>query len=151
MALVHEKLFQSEDLARVNFAHYIRSLTSYLFGEYGKPGIVSLKRDIEDVFLDINIAFPCGLIISELVSNSLKHAFPGSRGGEITIALHPLTDNELELIVRDNGVGFPKDLDFRKTESLGMQLVTSLVGQLNGTIALDRRSGTTFTITFRYS
>jgi len=147
MALVHEKLYQSKDLTRIDFAEYVRSLTTHLLRIYRVgPATITLKLNIKDVLLDINAAIPCGLIINELVSNSLKHAFPDGREGEIQIALHPITENQIELIVSDDGIGFPKDRDFRNTDSLGLQLVCILVDQLGGTIELDRSEGTTFTI-----
>lgn len=92
---------------------------------------------------------PLGLILNELITNSIKYAFPNNLDGNIGIGLHLKRDDEYMLKVGDNGVGFPKNLDFRNTESLGLQLVNSLINQLNGTIELDRRRGTTFTIKFR--
>jgi two-component sensor histidine kinase len=107
---------------------------------------VSIK--VEDVSLGIDAAIPCGLIISELVTNSLKHAFPGGRKGEINIVLHQ-RDSVIELLVSDNGVGIQGDIDIKASESLGLDLVTTLAEiQLNGTIALDRDEGTMFRITF---
>ena len=103
---------------------------------------------MDDVFLGIDTAVPCGLILNELVSNSLKHAFPGGREGEIRIELRLDDDKKFTLMVSDNGVGIPKDLDFRNTESLGLQLVDTLVNQLEGTIELDRSGGTAFKTTF---
>ncbi len=116
MALIHERLYQSEDMARVDFAEYAQSLTSHLFSSHGtKPGAIKLNLKIKDVFLNLKTAIPCGLIINELVSNSLKHAFPGEKNGEIKIAMHPLNKDGMEVIVSDNGVGLPKKVDFRKT------------------------------------
>ena len=154
MALVHEQLYQSKGLARVDFAEYIQNLATYLFRSYGvNPDAITLKINADDVSLGIDTAIPCGLIISELVSNSLKHAFPagkagGDRESEIRINLHADDDNKLTLIVSDNGVGLPRDLDFRNTESFGMHLVNTLTRQLEGTIELDRSGGTAFEITF---
>ena len=149
MALVHERLYQSPDLARIDFAEYARNLTSYLFRSYGvHSNVIQLKVNVDDVFLSIDTAVPCGLILNELVSNSLKHAFPDGREGEIRIELGSDDDNRFTLMFGDNGVGFPEDLDFRNTESLGLQLVNNLVHQLEGTIELDRSGGTAFKITF---
>ena len=150
MAFVHEKLYQSQDLARVNFAEYVRTLTNYLFRSYGvNPDVISLKINVDDdVFVSIDTAVPCGLIINELVSNGLKHAFPDGREGEIRTGLRLDHDGQFTLMVSDNGVGLPEGLDFRSTESLGLQLVNTLVEQLEGTIDLDRSGGTTFEITF---
>jgi PAS domain S-box-containing protein len=153
MALVHEQLYQPEGLARVNFTEYIRNLATYLLRSYGvNPDAITLKINADDVSLGIDTAIPCGLIINELVSNSVKHAFPagkarGDRESEIRIDLHA-DDSKLTLTVSDNGVGLPGDLDFRNTESLGLHLVNTLTRQLEGTIELDRSGGTAFEITF---
>ena len=148
MALVHEKLYESEDLANIDFAEYVHSITHYLFGLHEISPRIRLNLDIKDVLLDVNTAIPCGLIINELISNSLKYAFPEGIEDEICIQLSSDKDGELTLIVEDNGIGFPKDLDFRKTESLGMQLIIMLVEQLEGTVELDKTKGTRLTITF---
>jgi two-component sensor histidine kinase len=110
--------------------------------------VVELKTDVKDMFLDVQVGVPCGLIVNELVSNTLKHAFPEGRSGEVRVSLSPGDDDLYTLIVKDNGKGFPKNLDFRKTKSLGMQLVTMLVDQLEGTIELKRDEGTEFIISF---
>jgi len=149
MALVHERLYGSQDLARIDLAEYVRNLTSYLFRSYGvNTNAIELKISADDVFLDIDTAIPCGLIINELVSNCLKHAFPDGREGEIRIEFDSDGDNKFTLLASDNGVGFPKDLDFRDMESLGLQLVNMLVNQLEGTIDLDTSGGTAFKIRF---
>ena len=148
MALVHERLYQSQDLARVDFAEYVRSLANHLFRSYGvNTNVIRLKINSDDVLLGVDTAIPCGLIINELVSNCLKHAFLEGREGEVRIEFRS-DDGECTLMVSDNGVGFPKDLNFRDTGSLGLQLVNTLVHQLEGTIELDRSSGTAFKITF---
>ena len=103
--------------------------------------------EIDNVNLNIETAVPCGLIINELISNSLKYAFPSGRGGQIILSLKLLGKN-YELIISDDGIGFPEDLDFKNTESLGLQLVNSLVGQINGEIELNRNQGTSFKIIF---
>jgi len=110
--------------------------------------LIKLKIEVEDIFLDINTAVPSGLLINELVSNSLKHAFPGGRKGELKIGLSKDKDDKFTLIVKDNGVGFPENLDYRNTDSFGMQLVNMLVEQLNGSLRLERKEGTKFTIEF---
>ena len=151
MAIIHDRLYRSKDFARVDFDEYVHSLANHLFSVHGiDPSTTKLKTDIKDIFLDINTAIPCGLIINELVSNSLKHAFPKGEKGEIKIAMHPSNKNEVELIVSDNGVGLPKEMDFRATESLGLHLVTILAeDQLHGDIKLDRTRGTSFQIKLR--
>lgn len=157
MALLHEKLYQSEDLAKIEFGDYVRKLVSGLFYSYGiNSDSIKIKIDIKNVFLDINMAIPCSLIISELVSNSLKYAFneerPGrerdNTQGRIYIKLSKDKENKFILIIGDNGIGFPKDLDFRDTESLGLQLVNTLVEQLEGSVKLCRKDGTSFKIGF---
>lgn len=148
MALVHEKLYESENLAQIDFAEYTRSMTSYLFSLYRIGQAIGLNIDIKGILLDVSTAIPCGLIINELISNSLKYAFPEGIEGEICIQLFSDKDGKVTLIVEDNGIGFPKDLDFRKTESLGMQLIIMLVEQLEGTVELDKSKGTRFKITF---
>jgi PAS domain S-box-containing protein len=151
MALVHEKLYQSKDLASINFSEYIKSLAYSLFrSSRTDVGRVTLKIEVEDVSLGSNHAIPCGLIINELVSNCLKHAFPGNKKGGITINVCSRGRNEIELTVADDGVGIPEDIDFQNAESLGLRLVTILAeNQLNGRITLDRTGGTTICITFR--
>jgi PAS domain S-box-containing protein len=151
MALIHERLYQSKDFAKVDFEEYVRSLASNLFAAYTvAPGNIELHANIKDVFVDINTAIPCGLIINELISNSLKHAFPNGKKGQIDIIMHPLNKNEAELTFSDNGVGLPEDVDFRNTESLGLHLVTILAeDQLHGNIKLDRKEGTKFNMRLR--
>jgi PAS domain S-box-containing protein len=149
MALVHESLYQSKDLARVDFAVYIRKLTGQLFSLYRTdPARIRLALRLGRTPLSINQAIPCGLIINELVSNALKHAFPGGRSGRILVELTAGGDGTVRLAVRDNGVGFPDGLDYRKTSSLGMQIVRGLVDQLGGRLTLDGRNGTDVVIVF---
>ncbi|MGV0025932.1 PAS domain S-box protein [Phormidesmis priestleyi] len=149
MALIHEKLYQSEDLAKTDFAEYIRSLVNDLFRSYSiSSRAVSLNLTVEDVRLSIDTAIPCGLIINELVSNSLKHAFSARQPGQISIDLSSKANDRYLLVVQDNGAGLPSDIDFRKTKSLGLQLVCNLTKQLQGTIDLDRENGSTFKINF---
>ncbi len=149
MSLIHEKLYQSRDLARIDFDEYTRSLVDNLFHSYR----IDTKKitpiiDVEGVSLGVDIAIPCGLIINELVSNCLKHAFPDGKG-KVRITLHPTSENEIELAVIDNGVGIPGDIDFRTTKTLGLSLVSILAeDQLNGKIRIDRVKGTAFYITF---
>jgi len=149
MALVHEKLYQSQDLARINFPEYVRKLTAHLFQSY-EANLTSItpSTDVDDVSLDIDMAIPCGLLINELISNSLKHAFPDGRKGEVKIDFHSDERGTYTLTVSDNGIGFPADLDFRNTESMGLRLVMTLTKQLEGEIQLDKNHGTTFKIMF---
>lgn len=149
MALIHEKLYQTEDLSSINFGQYIRSLTVHLFHTYKiNPNIIQMKTDVADVFLDISRAIPCGLIINELVSNSLKHAFPDNKKGKICIRLELYNKRKIKLVVSDNGVGLPKNINFREPQTLGLQLVSDLVNQIEGTVRLERARGTAFHISF---
>ncbi len=148
MAMVHETLYQSEGFAKIGFSGYIKNLVTYLLQSYVDRDHVNVITDVDNVFLDIDTAIPCGLIINELVTNSLKHAFPNRTNGQISIKLMR-SDNKFILEVKDNGIGFPKLLDFRNTESLGLQLINSLVMQLDGNIELKLNSGTEFRIVFQ--
>jgi two-component sensor histidine kinase len=146
MALVHEKLHQSTDISKINLNDYIKFLGNSLFRFYGMMGKgVKLTTDIHDLYLDINTTIPLGLITNELVSNSLKYAFPPGKKGEISIAITREND-VLTVVFKDNGAGMPMDFDWRNAKSLGLRLVISLVEQLQGTIELDRTSGTMFTM-----
>ena len=195
MALIHEQLYQSHNLAKIDFAEYVKTLAANLLSSYdihsdaedeGRTGNIELFVDVDNVFLSVDAAIPCGLIINELVSNSLKYAFSPGQKGEICIALHAAANakgfaslspegnsgdvrlgdeefapqlsqhcgdfadnnNQITLSVSDNGIGFPKDLDFKNTESLGLQIVTALTNQLEGTIKLNPNNGTEFEIKF---
>ena len=149
MALIHEKLYQSQDLSKVNFAEYIANLAANLFRSYTiNSTAINLSMNIDDVFLEIDIAVPCGLILNELISNSLKYAFPDERKGKVQIGLSLDKEREVTLLVKDDGIGLPKNFDFQNTETLGLQLVNNLVEQLEGTIEINGNRGTEFIITF---
>ncbi len=149
MALVHEKLYRSDDLAKVNFCEYIRSLGRQLIISYGSNSTaIDLDVSGKNVFLDINTSIPCGLIINELISNSLKHAFSGREKGKIWVVLRSEKNGRYKLEVSDDGVGLPKNLDVTKTDTLGLQLVTMLVEQLQGTLSIDNKEGTSVEIVF---
>jgi PAS domain S-box-containing protein len=152
MALVHEELYQSEDLAQINFAPYVQKLTNSLIHVFRINPNVSLELDIDDVYFNLDTAIPCGLIINELISNSLKYAFPENMPGQIKVNLvashSSETKRKIKLIIADNGIGFPETLDFQNTDTLGMQLVVILTKQLKGTIQMQSFSGTCFTIIF---
>jgi len=152
MALIHEKLHQSSDLLKINFDDYIRDLADNLLRSYAPSSqTATLQTNAAGVWLTIDTAIPCGLIINELVSNALKHAFPvPNLANEVRVEILPTSDDRFTLIVQDNGIGFPPDLDFRNTESLGLELVCIFTEQLEGTIERDLTEavGTTFTITF---
>lgn len=151
MALLYEKLYESHDLHTAELGKYINSLCKDLFNSYNiDSNRINFKSNLNGTFLEIRTAILCGLIINELISNSLKHAFPGNREGEISIEMDSY-DSKYLLIVRDNGIGFPPDLDFRNTSSLGLQLINALTVQLNGEIELFNREFTEFRITFPQS
>jgi two-component sensor histidine kinase len=139
LALIHDKLYQSEDLTSIDFSGYIRNLVVHLFRAYKvNAHVITLQLNLDPIILDIDRAVPCGLIINELVSNSLKYAFPNGKIGEVRIDLHGDNERRLMLTVGDNGIGFPSEMDFRRTASLGMQLVNTLTDQIEGTITLLR-------------
>ncbi len=149
MALIHEKLYQSKDLAQVNLAQYIESLYLHLYHMYRvDTKKVQLDRHIDEIFLDINTALPIGLVINELVSNALKHAFPNGSQGVICLELSSLDTEKYCLIVRDNGVGLPQGVDINNPDTLGMQLVYDLVAQIGGIITIETGDGTTFQVDF---
>jgi PAS domain S-box-containing protein len=146
MSFVHEKLYQSENLSQIDLSDYARFLASQLFAFYGIDSRrIRLDIDIGNIMVDINTAIPLGLIINELVSNALKHAFPSDREGTITISSR-YEDKVLTLVVSDDGIGLRPDLDWKNPESLGLRLVNSLVDQLDGTIELGKEKGTSFII-----
>jgi two-component sensor histidine kinase len=146
MALVHEKLYQSADIARINLDDYVQFLGNSLFQFYGMRGKgIVFTTTIPEISLDINTAIPIGLIINELVSNSLKYAFPNGKRGEISIGIKR-EDHRVTILFKDTGTGIPADFDWRNAKSLGLRLVVSLVEQLFGTIELDRAEGTAYTI-----
>ena len=148
MALVHEKLYLSEDLARIDFGEYIESLASDLRSSYGlNSQHVKLKIDVDNILLGVDTAIPCGVIVNELVANSLKHAFPEDRSGEIAISFREV-DGHYSMIFKDDGVGLPEGLDISHPSSLGLTIVNAVTGQLGGTIDLSRNGGSEISITF---
>ncbi len=149
MALLHAILYQSRNLAAIDFAQYVRRLTLHLLHSYAAAARgIRVDIDVHPVQFGMETAIPCGLIINELVSNALQHAFPKDRGGEIRIELHPNPDSTYTLGVRDDGVGLPVSIDFRDPQSLGLQLVSTLSNQLEGQMEMRRSDGTAFQLTF---
>lgn len=159
MALIHERLYRSQDLARINLGEYIQTLASELVRSYGdRVGPVNIRVNAAGVILSVDQAVPCGLIVNELVSNALKHAFraPADAGGhrrngrenEIRIDLLSDAERQVTMIVADNGVGFPKDIDIESLDSLGLRLINTLIGQLEGTLELTDSDGSEFKLTF---
>lgn len=149
MALVHEKLYQSSSLSELDFAAYAQSLTDSLLRAFGTdPALIRLRLEMDRVHLDINHAIPCALILNELVTNALKYAFPAGGRGEIWIRLHRDPDGTTHMGVGDNGIGLPARVDPDQTESLGLQLVSTLVRQLRGRLETHRTNGIEYAITF---
>lgn len=150
MALIHENLYQTNDLAKIDFSDYIRKLKKNLILCY-QTNHIDIKTNIENIFLKIDTAIPCGLIINELISNSMKHAFTDIDKGEIYVEFISLQKGKYSLSVTDNGVGVPENIDLLKKQSLGLELVWNLVEQLEGTIVYQSKLGTSFRITFAES
>jgi two-component sensor histidine kinase len=154
MALIHERLYRSENLAKVDFGVYIRDLAVHLVRSYkAYSGRVDLNVKADGIFLDIDTAIPCGLIVNELICNSMKYAFPNDGKGKIRVEIRSDHDDrsdkeQLTMIVGDDGIGIPSDLDYQNTGSLGLQLVNALVDQLEGSIEMCSNEGTEFKITF---
>ncbi len=153
MALVHENLYQFGNLARINGTEYIQNLVAYFFNTYGDQAeniTHTIHIETSSLSLDMDTAIPFGLILTELLSNALKHAFPSGKRGEIDIVIFSRPPGMLTLEVRDNGVGLPADIDFRETKSLGLQLVRLLTQQVHGIFEVIGKEGTTVIITFPY-
>ena len=149
IALIHEKLYQTNSFTRVDFDSYTMNLVYYLFRMFDvKSNKVSIRMNVENVFLPMDTAIPCGLIINELVTNSLKHAFTDDKHGEILIQAVYHSDNKFTLTIKDNGKGIPEDVDFNKSRTVGFNLINSLVRQLGGNLKINRNEGTEFNITF---
>ncbi len=148
IAMIHEKLYQTPDIAMIDFAQYVQSLADNLYRSYGADSSrITMATNVDNAKFDIDTAIPCGLIINELVSNSLKYAFPENRHGIINIRLWQENDRYV-LEVSDNGVGLPGDLDVHNVSSMGLQLVDILAEQLGGRMTVGRTSGTCFQIAF---
>jgi two-component sensor histidine kinase len=150
MALIHEKLYQSTDLAQIDFASYLKDLVNSLAQSYRHGSSQVLINTVaQNIHLDLDNAIPCGLIVNELVSNSLKHAFPENNAGHIEVVFEEPAGDEYTLVIRDDGVGLPAGLDPTQSTSLGLKLVASLVQQLNGTLVMDNTNGASFEIIFK--
>jgi len=149
MALLHESLYQSNNLSMIDFPDYIRQLASHLFHSYGvRADRIHLQTNLDELYLNLDSAVPCGLIINELVSNSLKYAFPDGRQGEVRIELREHSDGFARLMVADNGVGLRSDIDWNTARSLGLRLVRSLAEQLGAKIEVRSNIGTEVQLIF---
>jgi PAS domain S-box-containing protein len=167
MALIHEELYKGDKIDTLEFGDYLRKLTADLFSSYNIHKNISLNLDLEQIYLGLDTAIPLGIIVNELVTNSLKHAFPNGNKWEISISLKKIKDLgvnkevsradsacsqkkdfQYTLTVADNGKGIPEEINFRNTDSLGLQLVNILVEQIEGCLELRRNRGTEFFIKF---
>ena len=151
MAMIHEKLYQSEGIHKVGFKEYIDDLAREVFASFGQDdGGIALKTEVEDIALGMDTAIPCGLILIELLSNSLKYAFPGRRKGRISIGLRSDGSGRFTLAVADNGVGLPQGMEITRLKSLGLRLVSDLATyQLEGALSFEGETGTRVQVTFR--
>jgi hypothetical protein len=150
MALLHEILYQSEDLSLVDFQKYVLRTVDYLFRSFGvQDGQIRLRTELDQLELELDDALPFGLLISEVVSNSLKHAFPHGRGGEVSIFLRQQSATTISLALSDDGVGLPGELDWATSRSLGLRLVRALAQQLRGTLEIRSQGGTEVRLTFQ--
>ncbi|NEP18100.1 MAG: sensor histidine kinase, partial [Leptolyngbya sp. SIO4C1] len=148
MALIHEKLYQSDNLGKISLGDYIQELSNHLLRSYDvNSHRVSMRIEIEDIFLETDTAVSCGLIINELISNALKYAFQGVEAGTISIQAKQMETMRFCMTVSDNGIGLPQDLDVYNTDTLGLQLVTDLTEQLEGELEILRTNGTEFKFT----
>jgi PAS domain S-box-containing protein len=149
MALVHEALYQSENFELVDVPLYIQRIVANVGASFFRSREdLRIETDVKSITFNINVALACGLIVNELVTNSLKHAFPGDRKGEVVVTLESTDEAQFQLTVRDNGVGMPKHIDAQHPESLGLELVTDLARQLNGTVEFVRGGGTEVRVRF---
>ncbi len=147
MSLIHNRLYQADDLTCIDLGEYIRDLTGELFSSYrNRLSDINLALDVEEVSLPVNKAIPFGLIINELLTNSFKYAFPDGMRGEISVELKLDGEGEMTLIISDNGIGFPTDIDIENTKTFGLQIVNALVLQVDGSLEIDKVGGTKFII-----
>jgi len=151
MGMIHEMLYQSDDLGSIDFAGYVRRLVATLFKNYAPgPSHIDLKLEVPDCPVDIDTSIQLGLVLNELCSNALKHAFPNGRSGELRIEFRPLSGGMCSLTVSDNGVGLPEGFDIRELDSMGLQLIDSMTAQLGGVLEVEGAHGASFSITFPY-
>jgi len=147
--MVHERLYRSQNLASIDFGEHVRDLANMLAGSYRQAAVqIQVFTEAESVSLQLETAIPAGLIVNELVSNALKHAFPDGRRGTLKVSLHSPTPGQLLLSVQDDGVGFPPGFDWDQARSLGLRMVHDLARQIRGTLEIRQNGGTTFALTF---
>jgi two-component system, sensor histidine kinase PdtaS len=151
MALVHEKFYQSDELGEIDFKEYTEKLCSFLKQSYAEQDApISIQVEAEGIGFDMDTAMPCGLLITEIVSNALKYGFPNGREGEIKIEFKKIPEKKVRMTISDNGIGLPPDFEIEKSESLGMQLIIALTSQLDGELISSGDNGTKFSVTFTY-
>ena len=151
MALVHEKFYQSDELGEIDFKEYSEKLCHFLKQSYSSQDApISISVEAEGIGFDMDTAMPCGLLITEIVSNSLKYAFPHHREGKISVEFKKVPEKKVQMTISDNGIGLPPGFDIAKSESLGMQLIIALTSQLDGELKYTHENGTTFSVTFTY-
>jgi two-component sensor histidine kinase len=148
IAIIHEKLYNSENLANIDFAIYLKSLADELCKSFGRPEILCVL-DLEAIPFEVDKAIPAGLIVNELLTNSLRHAFPPGTKGTVWVHLRSIGDQSVELIVRDDGVGFPAGTDISSATTMGLAIVRTLVEQMRGTLTMDTSHGTSCTMRFK--
>jgi two-component sensor histidine kinase len=150
MALIHENLYNHKSLANIMFSSYIKSLTGNIARTYSsQQANIQFDYQIDDAYLPMDLAIPCGLIINELISNSFKYAFVNRHSGVISIHFKNMNNDEFLLTVADNGVGIPSEVNILKTKSLGMKILHKLVQQIDGELKSDFTNGTKFIIQFK--
>jgi two-component sensor histidine kinase len=148
MALIHEQLYSTADLAKIDFGRYVQGLTANLFDAYGiDPAHIRLDVRADDIALGVDTAVPCGLIINELVSNALKHAFLPDSGGTINIVIRTVNTDRMEIVVADDGIGLVEPFAAAEQQSLGLRLIDTLITQLGGSLTINTENGTRFSIT----
>ncbi len=147
MALVHDQLYQTENFSRINMKMYIKTMAKGLISGLSGGKTITLNMKLKDIYLDINKAIPCGLILNEIITNSLKHAFPKKKKGKIMIEFLR-KNSQYEFLVRDNGVGLPEKFNVKKSTSLGLKLIHLLTEQIGGKLEIKRKSGTQYKVVF---
>lgn len=149
VAIVHEAIYSARDYSQVPISNYVRSLASSIFYALGATSKeIGMDLDVGELRLPVDKAIPCGLVLNELISNAVKHAFPDGRAGTVRVQVSLLPDGRLEMIVGDDGVGLPSGFSVEATDSVGMQVVTALVEQLNAELRITQHEGTQFVVTF---
>ncbi|QMW00365.1 hypothetical protein H3H32_20370 [Spirosoma foliorum] len=148
MALIHQKLYQSEGVARIPMGAYIQEVMAYLHESYELPQIIGFDLQVEPIELDVTQAVPLGLIINEAITNALKYAFPNGRAGRVQVNLHKWNEGGYELVIADDGVGLPAELDPTQSRSLGMTLMYSFSEQLGGKLQISNHSGLSIRLQF---